>query len=342
MQQTPLSELGEFGLIKKLTENFKIQNTSTVKSIVDDAAVLDYKEKQIVVTTDLLVEGIHYNLAYVPLKHLGYKSVIVNLSDVYAMNAVPKQITVSLGISNKFYLEAVEDIYEGIRMACAKYGVDLIGGDTTSTVSGSFISITAIGEVNPEDIVYRNTAKEHDLICVSGDLGGAYAGLQLLEREQELFKSNPNLQPEFAGYEYIIGRQLKPEARKDIIETLKSFKLKPTAMIDISDGLSSELLHICSQSGTGCNIYEDKLPIANETKKFASELRIDHSIFAMNGGEDYELLFTISQKDFDIIKGHPDISVIGHITKQDSGLNLIARDGTAVKVEAQGWKNFSD
>jgi len=226
-------------------------------------------------------------------------------------------------------------------MACVKYGIDLIGGDTTSTVSGSFISITAMGELKSGDAVYRNTAKEHDLICVTGDLGGAYAGLQLLEREQELFKSNPNLQPEFAGYEYIIGRQLKPEARKDVIEILKNLKLKPTAMIDISDGLSSELLHICSQSGVGCHIYEDKLPIADETKKFASELRLDHSLFAMNGGEDYELLFTISQDDFEKVKNHPDISIIGHITKPHVGLKLIARDGTAVKIQAQGWKNFS-
>jgi len=341
MTQTPLSDLGEFGLIDRLASKFEIKRSSTLKSIGDDAAVLDFQQKKIVVTTDLLVEGIHYNLTYVPLVHLGYKAVVVNLSDVYAMNARPTQITVSLGISNKFYLEAVEQIYEGIRLACEKYNVDLVGGDTSSTPNGSLIAVTAIGELVSDEAVYRNTAQTGDLICVSGDLGAAYAGLQLLEREQEMFKSDPTMQPVLEGYEYILERQLKPEARKDIIELLAELEIVPSAMIDISDGLSSELIHICTQSKKGCTVYEDKLPIADQTKKFANELRLDPSVFAMNGGEDYELLFTICQEDYSKLKNNSYISIIGHIVDTEAELNLIARDGTPVKIEAQGWKNFN-
>jgi thiamine-monophosphate kinase len=341
MQRTSLSTLGEFGLIDRIAEKFQITNTSTVKGIGDDAAVLRYGDTSLVVTTDLLIEGVHYDLRYVPLKHLGYKAVTVNLSDVCAMNAKPKQITVSIGISNKFYLEAIEEIYEGIRLACVQYGVDLVGGDTSTTKSGSMLSITAIGEATADKIVYRHTANAGDLICVSGDLGGAYAGLQVLEREQHLFDIDPSMTPVLKGYEYIVQRQLKPEARKDVIEMLAGLDILPTAMIDISDGLSSEILHIGTKSGKGAKIYESKIPIADETEAFAKELQLDPNTFALNGGEDYELLFTIKQSDFPKLKNNPDISVIGHITEHAGVFELIADDGTAIALQAQGWKNFA-
>jgi thiamine-monophosphate kinase len=337
MKQTPLSALGEFGLINRLTENIQIRNTSTLTGVGDDAAVLSYPDKKIVVTTDLLTEGIHFNLMYVPLKHLGYKAVVVNLSDVYAMNATPRQITVSLAISSKFSLEAIEELYSGIHLACEKYGVDLIGGDTTSSLTGLTISITAIGEASEDELVYRSGAKVGDLVCVSGDLGGAYMGLQLLERENEVFKINPNQQPQFEGYDYILERQLKPEARSDFQELLKTLGIKPTSMIDISDGLSSEVLHLCKASKVGCNIYEDKIPLDRQTKDFAEELSINPLVAALNGGEDYELLFTVPITSYDLIKKEFDITVIGHITPESEGANLITTGGSVVPLQAQGW-----
>jgi thiamine-monophosphate kinase len=332
-----ISELGEFGLISRLTKNAKINNKSTIKGIGDDAAVIDYIDKQTVLTTDLLIEGIHFDLAYVPLKHLGYKSVVVNLSDVYAMNAVPKQITVSIAVSNRFTLEALDELYAGIHAACDTYGVDLVGGDTSSSVTGLIISITAAGEVEKDTIVFRNGAKPNDLICVSGDLGGAFAGLKLLQREKEVFKINPDMQPEFKGYDYILQRQLKPEARKDIIALFSDIKLKPSSMIDISDGLSSEILHLASQSGCGSRIFDERIPIARETETFAGELLMLPTVFAMNGGEDYELLFTISQSEIKKIEGNPLISIIGYMTEQSKGNYLEGKDGTEIKIEAQGW-----
>jgi thiamine-monophosphate kinase len=337
MKQTPLSDLGEFGLINRLTENIQIKNTSTLLGVGDDAAVLSYPDKKIVVTTDLLTEGIHFNLMYVPLKHLGYKSVVVNLSDVFAMNATPKQITVSIAISSKFSLESVEELYSGIHLACEKYGVDLIGGDTTSSLTGLTISITAIGEVSESELVYRSGAKPTDLVCVSGDLGGAYMGLQLLERENEVFKVNPNQQPQFEGYDYILERQLKPEARADIKELLSTLNIKPTSMIDISDGLSSEVLHLCKASKVGCSIYEEKIPLDRQTKDFAEELSINPLVAALNGGEDYELLFTVPLESYDLVKKEFDITIIGHITPESEGANLITTGGSMIPLQAQGW-----
>jgi len=334
---TKLSELGEFKLIDQLTKDFKIKNTSTIKGIGDDAAIIDNSDKQTVITTDLLVEGIHFDLTYSSLKYIGYKSVIVNLSDIYAMNAQPKQITVSFAISNKFSFEAMNEIYKGINSACEAYGVDLVGGDTSSSKLGFFISITAIGEVEKGKAVYRNTAQENDLICVSGDLGAAYMGLQLLEREKLIFEKTPEIQPDFTGKEYIIQRQLRPEARKDIIELLAENNIVPTSMIDISDGLSSEILHICKKSKKGCEIYENKLPIDKLTKEMSHEFGIDPTISAMNGGEDYELLFTISLSDYDKIKKYPQISVIGHITKNEDQIDLISENDVRVPIVAQGW-----
>jgi len=336
--KTELSELGEFGLIRRLTENIVLKNDSTLKGVGDDCAVLDFKNKKIVVTTDLLTEGVHFNLMYVPLRHLGYKSVTVNLSDVYAMNATPKQITVSIAVSSKMSVEAIDELYSGIYLACERYGVDLIGGDTTSSLTGLLISVTAIGEADEEDLVYRNGAKETDLLCVTGDLGGAYMGLQLLERENEVFKVNPKMVPQFTGYDYILERQLKPEARKDIPLLFKELGIKPTSMIDISDGLSSEILHLCTQSGVGCRLYEDRLLYDNQTKKMAAELNINPLVAALNGGEDYELLFTLPVADNDKIRNHPDISVIGYITDKSEGVNLItAGVGQAIPLQAQGW-----
>ena len=342
MKQTPLSELGEFGLISRLTEKIQIKNTSTHTGVGDDAAVLSFPDKKIVVTTDLLTEGIHFNLMYVPLKHLGYKAVVVNLSDVFAMNATPRQITVSIAISSKFSLEAVEELYSGIHLACDKYGVDLIGGDTTSSLTGLTISVTAIGEANDEELVFRSGAKATDLVCVSGDLGGAYMGLQLLERENEVYKVNPNQQPEFEGYDYILERQLKPEARGDIKELFNTLNIKPTSMIDISDGLSSEVLHICKASKVGCSIYEEKIPLDMQTKKFAEELSINPLVAALNGGEDYELLFTIPLEEYDLIKKEFDITIIGHITPENEGANLITTGGSTIPLQAQGWNPLMD
>lgn len=337
MKQTPLSDLGEFGLINRLTEKIQIKNTSTLVGVGDDAAVLSYPDKKIVVTTDLLTEGIHFNLMYVPLKHLGYKAVIVNLSDVFAMNATPRQITVSVAISSKFSLEAIEELYSGIHLACEKYGVDLIGGDTTSSLTGLTISVTAIGESNDNELVYRSGAKPTDLVCVSGDLGGAYMGLQLLERENEVYKVNPNQQPQMEGYDYILERQLKPEARADIKELLKTLNIRPTSMIDISDGLSSEALHLCKASKVGCSIYEDKIPLDQQTKAFAEELSINPLVAALNGGEDYELLFTVPLESYDLIKKEFDITIIGHITPESEGANLITTGGSVIPLQAQGW-----
>lgn len=335
--QTALATLGEFGLIDRLTQTIQIQHKSTIKGVGDDAAVLSFEGKQIVVTTDLLTEGIHFNLMYVPLRHLGYKAVIVNLSDVFAMNAQPRQITVSLAISNKFSVEAIDELYSGIHLACEKYGVDLVGGDTTSSLTGLTISVTAIGEANKEDLVYRCGAQLNDLICVTGDLGGAYMGLQLLERENEVFKVNPKEQPKLEGYDYILERQLKPEARGDVISALKKLGVKPTAMIDISDGLSSEIMHICRSSKVGCSIYEEKVPMDYQTRKFADELSINPLVAALNGGEDYELLFTVPLADHDKIKLDPDITIIGHITEESTGTNMITGAGTAIALQAQGW-----
>lgn len=340
-QLTPLENLGEFGLIKHLTESVEIQNETTVKGIGDDAAVLNFEVKETVVSTDMLVEGVHFNLAYVPLKHLGYKSVIINLSDIYAMNAVPSQILVSVAVSNRFPVEALEELYEGIKIACKKYNVDLIGGDTTSSTSGLIISITAIGTANNEDIAYRNGAGENDLLVVSGDLGAAYLGLQILERENEVFKANPNMQPSLSEYEYLVGRQLKPEAGKHIVELLKNLEVKPTSMIDISDGLSSEILHLSEQSGYGFKIYEEKIPLDPMTIKTAEEFGINPITCALNGGEDYELLFTISQSDFPKIKGNPSLTVIGHATEQNAENYLILQGSeSAVPLNAQGWNAF--
>ncbi|MBQ8100287.1 MAG: thiamine-phosphate kinase [Paludibacteraceae bacterium] len=340
-----ISELGEFGLIRRLTEKLKIQNKSTEKGIGDDAAVLNFHNKRTLVTTDLLLEGIHFNLEYVPLKHLGYKSAVVNISDICAMNATPTQIVVSLGISKRFTVENIEELYSGIRLACERYGVDLVGGDTCSSMTGLTISITCIGEARKDDIVYRNGAKENDLICVTGNLGSAYLGLQLLERERIVLQSNPEAKPEFEGKEYLLQRQLKPEARLDIIRKLREAGIRPTAMMDISDGLSSELMHICSQSGTGCAVYEDKLPIEESAVDLAAEMNLNIVTCALNGGEDYELLFTISLSDYEKIVPltfDPDeVSIIGHITKPGFGLNLIGRNGEEIPLRAQGWQAFS-
>ncbi|MBL0330950.1 MAG: thiamine-phosphate kinase [Bacteroidetes bacterium] len=338
--RTELSSLGEFGLIKHLTQFIEIKNESTIKGIGDDAAVIDYKNKQTVVSTDMLVEGVHFDLAYMPLKHLGFKSVSVNLSDIYAMNATPKQITISLAISNRFSVEALEELYAGFMMACKKHNVDIIGGDTTTSKSGLVISITAIGEANAEDLVYRNTAKEGDLLCVTGDLGAAYVGLQLLEREKRIFMESPGVQPDLEGNDYILERQLKPEARKDIPVLLKKLEVKPTAMIDVSDGLSSEILHIASQSGVGCNLYEEKIPIDPSTYNMAREFNLDPTICALSGGEDYELLFTIDPSDFPKVKANPDITVIGHLTNSKEGVNLISKAGTSITLTAQGWDSL--
>jgi len=338
-----ISELGEFGLIDYLTSEIKLQNDSTIKGVGDDAAVLDYKDKQIVVTTDMLTEGIHFNLMYTPLKHLGYKSIVVNLSDVYAMNATPRQVTVSIAISSKFSLQAIEQLYDGIHLACRQYGVDLIGGDTTSSLTGLTISVTAIGEVEKDKVVYRKGAKATDIICVSGDLGGAYMGLQLLERENEVFKIDPNSQPKLEGYDYILQRQLKPEARRDIPKIFSEIGIIPTAMIDISDGLSSEILHICKQSGVGCRLYEEKIPIDNQTKAFAGELNINPLVAALNGGEDYEMLFTLPVTAFEKIKNDPDITVLGHIVDASEGTNLVTQgSGQFIPLTAQGWNPIKD
>ncbi|UII77505.1 thiamine-phosphate kinase [Flagellimonas sp. HMM57] len=341
-QRTALENLGEFGLIKHLTKDFNLNHDSSVVGIGDDAAVLDLNGKKTVLTTDMLVEGVHFDLSYMPLKHLGYKSVIVNLSDVYAMNALATQITVSIAVSNRFPLEALEEFYAGVAMACQLYNVDLVGGDTTSSTRGMLISITAVGLAEETELVYRNGAKPNDLLVVSGDLGGAYLGLQVLEREKEVFKVNPNNQPDLEPYSYIVERQLKPEARKDIIDLLEKLKVKPTAMIDISDGLSSEILHLCEQSNVGCNLFEDKIPLDPTVISASEEFKMDSTTIALSGGEDYELLFTIDQNDFEKIKGNPNLTVIGHMTSSNEGAHLITRGDTKVPISAQGWNSFSE
>jgi len=340
-QLTKISDLGEFGLIDHLTKNFKTNQKTTIKGIGDDAAVLEFKDK-VVLTTDLLIEGVHFDLSYMPLKHLGYKAVMVNLSDVYAMNAIATQITVSIAISNRFPLEAIEELYAGIELASRNYNVDVVGGDTTSSNKGLVISISAIGEAKQEDIVYRSGAKPNDLLVVTGDLGGAYMGLQVLEREKEVFKVNPKNQPDLDSYTYIIERQLKPEARKDIVKLLKELEVKPTSMIDISDGLSSEIIHLCKQSKVGCDLYEDKIPLDPQVISTCEEFKIDSTMIALSGGEDYELLMTISQDDFPKIKGNPNLSVIGHMTEETSGMFLITRANSRIPLKAQGWNSFSD
>lgn len=336
-KQTEISTLGEFGLIEHLTEGIELVNKSTLKGVGDDCAVLHYPDSEVLVSTDLLVEGVHFDLTYVPLKHLGYKSAIVNFSDLYAMNAVPRQITVSLGISKRFTVEHIEALYAGIRLACEIYGVDLVGGDTTTSRSGLVISITCIGDAQKDKIVYRSGARDTDLICVSGDLGAAYMGLQLLEREKAASAGDKDFIPAFQGKEYLVERQLKPEARKDIIEELAKAEILPTSMMDISDGLSSELLHICNASGTGCRIYEDRIPIDYQTAIMAEELNMNLVTAAMNGGEDYELLFTVPLHCHDKVKSLPGIKVIGHITDKSLGCAMITRDGAEMEITAQGW-----
>ena len=335
--RTSLADLGEFGLIDRLTKGFEIHNPSTLKGVGDDAAVMDFKNKRTVVSTDLLIEGVHFDLSYVPLKHLGYKSVVVNVSDIYAMNATATQITVSIAVSNRFPLEALEELYAGIRLACEHYKVDLVGGDTTSSTRGLIISVTAIGEAEASDLVYRNGAQPNDLVVLTGDIGGAYMGLQILEREKAVFQVNPNSQPDIEMYSYILERQLKPEARKDIPPLLKQLGVKPTAMMDVSDGLSSELLHICKQSGVGCRLYEDKIPLDPQVISTCEEFNLDSTTIALSGGEDYELLFTIAQADYDKIKGNPNFTVIGYITDKSEGVNLVTRAGQFIPIIAKGW-----
>lgn len=338
--KTAISTLGEFGLIKQLTKDIKNVQQSTQKGIGDDAAVLHHKDKRSLITTDLLLEGIHFNLEYVPLKHLGYKAAVVNFSDIYAMNATPTQITVALGISKRFSVEDLEELYSGIRLACERYNVDLVGGDTCASMTGLTIAITCIGEAFDSDIVYRNGAKEHDLVCVTGNLGTAYMGLQLLERERLVMNANENATPAFEGREYLLERQLKPEARQDIIAQLHQAGIKPTAMMDISDGLSSELMHICSQSNVGCQIYEDKLPIDYQAAALAEEMNLNIVTCALNGGEDYELLFTCSLDDYEKLIPLEDVYLIGHITKPEHGIHLIGRNGEEIALKAQGWNAF--
>lgn len=339
-ERTEISSLGEFGLIEHLTKNIELQNASSVVGVGDDAAVIDHFGKQTVITTDLLVEGVHFDLMYTPLKHLGYKSVIVNISDVYAMNAIPTQITLSLGISNRFSLEALDEFYEGVYAACTKYGVDLVGGDTTTSQKGFIISVTAIGEVTPGNFVKRNTAQKGDLLCVSGTLGAAYVGLLFLEREKKIFMESPGVQPDLEGESYVIGRLLKPEARKDIIEFFENQKMVPTSMIDISDGLSSEILHICDQSRLGCVLYEEKIPIDEQMRNAAFKFEIDPTACALSGGEDYELLFTIPQTEYDKLVLNEQISVVGYMTEPELGANIITKGGSKHPITAQGWNHM--
>ena len=334
------SSLGEFGLIEHLTTQFKINNKSTITGIGDDAAILNFKGESVVVTTDFLVEGVHFDLSYMPLKHLGYKAVVANLSDVYAMNAMASQITVSIAVSNRFTLEAMEALYQGIQTAAKTYGVDVVGGDTTSSISGLTISVSAIGHVKASKVVKRNGAKSNDLLVISGDIGAAYLGLQILEREKEVFKVNPKNQPELERYSYIIERQLKPEARKDIVTLLNDLKVQPTSMIDISDGLSSEVIHLCKQSGVGCDLYEEKIPLDPQVISTCEEFNIDSTTIALSGGEDYELLMTISQSDYPKIKGNPNLTVIGHMTEKASGMHLVTRAQEKIPLVAQGWNGF--
>ena len=342
MKETEISTLGEFGLIDHLTEGLSMQQPSTSKGVGDDCAVLHYGDRETLITTDLLLEGIHFDLTYVPLKHLGYKAVVVNLSDVYAMNGTPRQITVSLGISKRFTLEHIEELYAGIRLACERYGVDLVGGDTSASVTGLIISIPCVGDAAADEIVYRSGAHDTDLICVSGDLGAAYMGLQLLERERKVSVGMKDFQPDFAGKEYIIERQLKPEARRDVLEELRKIGVRPTAMMDVSDGLSSELLHICKASGTGCRVYEERIPIDYQTAVMAEEMNMNLVTAAMNGGEDYELLFTVPLTDHEKVAQMKTARLIGHITKADLGTCMITRDGAEMSLRAQGWNAFTE
>lgn len=337
--RTEIASLGEFGLIDHLTRNNETKKASTLLSVGDDAAVIDHFGKQTVVTTDLLVEGIHFDLSYTPLKHLGYKSVVVNLSDIYAMNATPTQIVLGLGFSNRFSLEALDEFYQGVYAACEKYEVDLVGGDTTTSQKGLIISITAIGEVTPNEFVQRSSAQVNDLVCVSGDLGAAFLGLTLLERERKIFEET-GAQPDLENQAYIVGRLLKPEARKDIVEWMAAQQITPTAMIDVSDGLSSDLLHICKQSQTGCVLYEDKIPIHEEARAFAYKLQLDPTACALSGGEDYELLFTVAQSDFEKIQSNLAISIIGYITEASKGKTIITRGGSKHELVAQGWNHI--
>lgn len=336
-ERTEISDLGEFGLIEHLTKNIELQNASSLLGVGDDAAVIDHFGKQTVITTDLLLEGVHFDLMYTPLKHLGYKSVVVNLSDVYAMNATPTQITMSIGISNRFGMEALNEFYEGVYAACNYYGVDLVGGDTTTSQKGFVISVTAIGEVAPDKFVKRSTAQKGDLLCVSGDLGGAYVGLLFLEREKKIFLESPGVQPDLEQESYVIGRLLKPEASKGTIEFFAEKELLPTSMMDISDGLSSEILHICKDSNVGCILYEEKIPVAEETKMAAFKFEIDPTACALSGGEDYELLFTVSQDDYEKVKDNPSISIIGYMTDADEGAHILTKGGGKHAITAQGW-----
>ena len=340
MDRTEISALGEFGLIDHLTKNVERHNASTVLGIGDDAAVIDHFGKQTVVTTDLLVEGVHFDLMYTPLKHLGYKSVVVNLSDIYAMNATPTQITLSLAFSNRFSVEALEEFYEGVIAACNTYEVDLIGGDTSTSQKGLIISVTALGEITQDKIVKRSTAKKGDLLCCSGDLGAAYVGLLFLEREKKIFLESPQVQPDLEGEKYVIGKLLKPEARKDIIEFFEEQNIVPSSMMDISDGLSSEILHICKDSGLGCMLYEEKIPIADDMKNAAYKFEIDPTACALSGGEDYELLFTLSQSDYDKIVFNEQISVIGYMTDAEEGCKITTKGGNLYNITAQGWNSF--
>ncbi len=341
-QRTSIATLGEFGLIDHLTNQFETNQVSTLKGIGDDAAILDFKDKKTVISTDLLIEGVHFDLSYMPLRHLGYKAVVVNISDICAMNAKATQITVSVAVSNRFPLEALEELFEGIARAAQEYKVDVIGGDTTSSQKGLIISITAIGEADETEIVYRNGAKQSDLLVVTGDIGAAYMGLQVLEREKQVFQVNPNSQPDLDAYTYLIERQLKPEARKDVRTLLHALEIKPTSMIDISDGLSSEIMHLCKQSKVGCNLYEDKLPLDPQFITVCEEFALDSTTIAINGGEDYELLFTIAMEDFYKIKGNPNFTIIGHMTQESEGIHLITRANTRIQLKARGWNALSE
>jgi thiamine-monophosphate kinase len=340
-KRTPLDEIGEFGLIDRLTGSFVQHQATTIKGVGDDAAVVRINDEEfMLISTDMLIEGVHFNLMYTPLKHLGYKSVVVNLSDIYAMNGTPQQITVSIAVSSRFPAEALDELYEGIKKACDTYHVDLVGGDTTSSLSGLMISVAAFGKVRQEDVVYRSGAKENDLLIVSGDLGGAFMGLQVLEREKEVYRSNPNAQPDLSGYDYILERQLKPEARRDIVTYLDELGIKPTSMIDISDGLASEVLHLCRASRLGCHVYDEKIPIDPTTYHSARDFNLDPSTCALNGGEDYELLFTIKQADYEKIKGSPHMTIIGHMVEENAGIYIVDRAGALIPIQAQGWNHF--
>ncbi|MCF8303382.1 MAG: thiamine-phosphate kinase [Bacteroidales bacterium] len=339
-KQHDISEYGEFGLIDLLTKNIEVKNNSTLKGIGDDAAVIDNKDRLTLVSHDLLIEGIHFDMMYAPLKHLGYKAAVINFSDIYAMNGKPEQLIMGIAVSSRFTVEALQEIYEGIKLACKNYDVDFAGGDTTSTNRGLVLSGTVVGWAERNDVVYRSGAKENELIGVSGDLGAAYAGLLILEREKAEFQANPNMQPDLSGNDYVLERQLKPEARKDVIRLLKEAKIKPTSMIDISDGLASEMIHLCKNSGLGAQVYEEKLPIDPATVAIANKFEIDEKTFALNGGEDYELLFTITQQDYEKIKDIQGLTIIGHMTEENAGINMVANSGQLIPLEAQGWDSF--